>query len=74
VPIEIVQLTFDDVKDPIEREFFLGVPTSFALPAATVSRLQNVAGQLLRDSNQFQEVLLDLRYKAKEYPLSCLDQ
>lgn len=74
VPIDIVHLTFDDLKDSVARAFFLGVPTTFALPAATVGRLRDVAGQLLRESNEFQRVLLELRYQAKESPLKCLDQ
>src|SRR5207253_7273891 len=74
VPIEIVQLTFDDLKDPAERAFFLGIPTTFALPAATAGRLRDVAGQLLRESKEFQQILLELRFQAKETPLHCLDQ
>ena len=74
VPIDIVHLTFDDVKDPVVRGFFLGVPTSFALPTATVVRLRDVAGELLRESDEFQQVLHELRYEARPAPLHCLDQ
>ena len=73
VPIDIVQVTFDDVKDPVERAFFLGVPTTFSLPPATVTRLRDVAGQLLRESKQFQQVLRSLRHLDKPESLRCLD-
>ncbi len=74
VPIDIVHITFEDVKDPAERAFFLSVPTSFSLPAATVTRLRDVAGELLRENEQFQEVLQALRYTGKPEPLKCLGQ
>jgi NTE family protein len=74
VPIDIVNITFDDVKDPAEKAFFLGVPTTFALPTPTVTRLRDVAGQLLRESEEFQHVLESLRYVSKAGPLRCLGQ
>ncbi|HCG03155.1 MAG TPA: hypothetical protein DEV93_21770 [Chloroflexi bacterium] len=54
--------------------FFLGVPTTFALPASAVSRLRDVAGQFLRESEEFQRVLLELRFQARDPMLQCLDQ
>ena len=74
VPIDIVHVTFDDVKDPIARAFFLGVPTTFSLPSATVTRLRDVAGQLLRENEQFQQVLQALRYPKPPPPVKCLGQ
>lgn len=74
VPIDIVQITVDDVKDPVSRAFFLGVPTTFALPPATIARLRDVAGQLLRENEQFQQVLRSLRYLEKPHTANCLDQ
>jgi len=44
------------------------------LPAATVIRLRDVAGQLLRESEEFQQVLRGLRYLDKPELPSCLDQ
>jgi len=74
VPIDIVHVTFDDVKDPAERAFFLGLPTTFALPTETVRRLRDVAGQLLNENEEFQHVLQSLRYLDKPDQLRCLRQ
>ena len=74
VPIDIVHVTFDDIKDPAARAFFLSVPTTFALPASTVDRLRDVAGQLLRENEEFQRVLQSLRYLDKPETVKCLRQ
>jgi hypothetical protein len=73
-PIDIVHVTFDDIKDPATRAFFLGVPTTFALPATTVTRLRDVAGQLLRENEEFQRVLRSLRYLETPETPQCLGQ
>lgn len=73
-PIDIVHITFDDVKDPAARAFFLSVPTSFSLPSATVARLRDIAGQLLRENENFQHVQKALRYLDEPEPLKCLRQ
>jgi NTE family protein len=74
VPIDIVHVTFDDIKDPGVRAFFLGLPTTFSLPATTVTRLRDVAGQLLRENQQFQQTLQALRYVDKPETIRCLGQ
>jgi NTE family protein len=74
VPIDIVHVTFDDVKDPVARAFFLGVPTTFALPGTTIARLRDVAGQLLRENEQLQQTLQLLRYQIAPTPIHCFGQ
>jgi NTE family protein len=74
VPIDIVHITFEDVKDPAARAFFLRVPTTFQLPAATVTRVRDVAGELLRENEPFQHVLRALRYVDEPEPIRCLGQ
>ena len=74
IPIDIVHITFEDVKDPVARAFFLGVPTTFSLPSATVERLRDVAGQLLRENVQFQQVVRALRYQGTTISPQCRDQ
>ena len=54
-----ISLSFDNLKDPKERTFFLNVPTSFFLSNDSVDRLRDVGGRLLRDSHQFQALLQD---------------
>ena len=57
----LAQVTFQDLKDPAERNYFKGVETSLALPKEQVSRLQDVGGRLLREAPAFQRLLADLR-------------
>jgi NTE family protein len=57
----LVQVTFDNLADPAEREEFRKVKTSLALPKAQVDRLREVGGRLLRDAPGFQRLLADLR-------------
>ena len=74
VPIDVVHITFDEIKDPGARAYFLGLPTSFSLPKSTVERVRDVAGQLLRENEVFQEILQALRYLEKAEPIRCLRQ
>ncbi len=55
-----VEIDFDALPSP-DREWFLGLPTTFALPEPTVKRLIDVAGQLLQQSGDFQTLLRALR-------------
>jgi len=52
-----VTLSFDELKDPEERHYFLNVPTSFFLTDEAVDRLRDVGGRLLRESPDFQQLL-----------------
>jgi len=55
-----VELDFEALPSP-DREWFLGLPTTFALPESTVKRLIDVAGTLLDGSRDFQKLLRALR-------------
>ncbi len=55
-----INVSFDALPDPLEREFLLALPTSFVLPADAVDRLRAAAGQLLRDSPQYQSLVRSL--------------
>ena len=59
VQFHLVELAFDFLEDPEERHFFNNLPTSFNLPDDTVDRLRDVGRRLLRESEDFQQ-LLDL--------------
>ncbi|MEJ2200125.1 MAG: patatin-like phospholipase family protein [Desulfuromonadaceae bacterium] len=47
------ELTFDHIPDPHLRSCLQALPTSFALPEATVDLLRATAGYLLMNSNAF---------------------
>src|SRR5262249_37699691 len=53
-------IDFDGLPSP-DREWFLSLPTTFALPEESVKRLVEVAGRLLNDSAEFQKLLRALR-------------
>ena len=55
--LHTVDVSFDEIGDAKEREYFMNLPTSFVLPAESVDRLRDVAAQLLRQSPDFQSIL-----------------
>ena len=54
-------VTFDNLKDPAERQYFKKVKTSLTLPKEQVDKLREVAGRLLREAPAFQRLLTDLK-------------
>jgi NTE family protein len=57
----VVEVAFDNLPDPKERKSFNEVKTSFDLDDATVDRLIEVGGRLLRESPEFEEFLAPLQ-------------
>ncbi len=55
--LHLMDISFDAVKDPAERDRLMNMPTSFALPAGDVDLLREAAGQLLRESQDYQSLL-----------------
>jgi NTE family protein len=55
------QVTFDNLKDPAERQYFNQVKTRLTLPKEQVERLREVAGRLLRETPAFKRLLADLQ-------------
>lgn len=55
--MEVIDISFDAIKDPSEREYFMNLPTSFVLPAEDIDRLREMAGRLLRKSDNYQPIL-----------------
>ena len=53
----VVEIAFDQIKDPAERQFFNEVKTSFNLDDETVDRLIDVGGRLLRESPEFKSFM-----------------
>ena len=60
VNLDVVDISFDAIADPEERTSFMNLPTSFTLPAEDIDRLREVAGQLMRQSADFQSVVSDM--------------
>ena len=52
-----MDVSFDEIANPKERERFMNMPTSFVLPAGDVDALRDVGAKLLRESADFQELL-----------------
>ena len=52
-----IVLEFGGIPDATEREFFLSLPATFALPAETIDRLSAIGGTSWRTSPQFQRFL-----------------
>ena len=57
---EVLDVSFDAIRDPKERAYFLELPTSFVLSADEVDRLREIAGRLLRESSEYQSVVREL--------------
>jgi NTE family protein len=55
--VHALDVSFDNFADLKERAYLMNLPTSFVLPAGDVDRLRAAAGQLLRESQDFQSFL-----------------
>lgn len=60
ITLKVLDISFDEIRDPKERASFMDLPTSFALPAEDVDRLREVAGRLLRQSPDYEAVVRDM--------------
>ena len=56
-----IVLSFDAIADYNTRKYFKNLPTTFALPAATVDRLRDMGKQLLVESDEFKVLRKDLQ-------------
>jgi NTE family protein len=57
----LIEVKFDALKDGEERDYFNGLPTSFTLPPEAVDRLRDAARRILVQSDEFQQLLRDLK-------------
>jgi NTE family protein len=60
VTLDVIDISFDAIRDPKERAYFMNLPTSFVLPPEAVDRLGEVAGQLMRQSVEYESVVREL--------------
>jgi len=58
--LHLMDISFDAIKDPAQRDRLMNMPTSFVLPAQDVDLLREAAGRLLRESEDYQLLLRDL--------------
>jgi NTE family protein len=63
-PVELklyaIDVSFDAIGDSAERDYFMGLPTTFTLPADAIDRLRAVGAKLLRESPAFRDLMRDL--------------
>ena len=57
----LIEVSFDAIVDPTERNFFNNVPTSFKLDDNTVDRLKEAGRRLLRESKEYQALLAEIQ-------------
>lgn len=53
----MLDVSFDGIADPKEREYFMNLPTSFVLSDEEVDRLREVGGRLLRQSDDYRALV-----------------
>ena len=57
VILDVIDVSFDAISDPEQRAYFMNMPTSFVLPDEDIDGLVEVAGQLMRQSTEFQSIV-----------------
>lgn len=57
----LIEVTFDAITDPAERNFFRGITTSYSLPAETVDQLRALGPRLINASADYQRLMRDLK-------------
>ena len=60
VTLHVLDVSFDAISDPMERAYFMNLPTSFVLPAEDIDRLREIAGRLLRQSAEYETIVREL--------------
>lgn len=56
----IIEVSFEALKDPARRDFFLSLPTSFSLTKEQVEALITVGPQLLEESQDYKDFIQEL--------------
>jgi len=58
--LEVIDVSFAAIRDPDDKRYFMNLPTSFYLPAEDIDRLRDVAGELMRQSPEYQSVVREM--------------
>jgi NTE family protein len=53
----VMDVSFDKVRDPADRAYFMSLPTSFVLEPEAVDRLVGIAGELMRQAPVYRDIL-----------------
>jgi NTE family protein len=64
--LEVLDVSFDAIRDPDERAALMNLPTSFVLPAEDVDRLRDAAGSLLRQSADYESIVREFGGEVQE--------
>jgi NTE family protein len=56
----LIEVSFEQLPEASEQQYFLDLPTSFTLPPEAVDRLRDAGGRILRESPDFKRLLADL--------------
>lgn len=56
----VIDIDFAAIKDPEQRRYFLGLPTSFKLSHDQVEKLVSIGGELLAADPEFKELMAEL--------------
>lgn len=65
--IYLIELGFDQVEDPVQREHLLELPTSLTLEREQVSQVRSAARLLLRQHPEFLRLRKDLQISAPQH-------
>ena len=57
---DLIHISFEEIADDEEREFFENLPTTLQLESETVERVRKKAGELLYQSKEFQKLIADM--------------
>ena len=57
IDMKVVEISFDAIRDPSERDYFMNLPTSYVLQDDDIDRLREMAGTLLRQTNNYQKII-----------------
>jgi NTE family protein len=60
-----IYVGFDQIKDPKERQDFLNLPTTFALPKEEVDKIRKIGPGILDESEGYRKLCAELKCQGK---------
>ena len=52
----VINVSFDELSDPVERQYLLNLPTTLSLPPEAIDRLRAAAAKILRESAAYRKL------------------